>query len=70
MYLHHLFTLHALKPNKYGFRKNYINKNNILNYAESCTSFQPVLKKNKQPTPNKQEKDLARLELKACTAEN
>lgn len=26
MYLHHLFTLHALKLNKYGFRKNYINK--------------------------------------------
>lgn len=31
-YLHHLFTLQALKLNKYGFRKNNINKNKIIRF--------------------------------------
>lgn len=47
MHLHHLFTSHALKLNKYGFSKSYINKNKIHNYAESSVPFQPVFKKKK-----------------------
>lgn len=63
-YLHHLFTLRALKLNKYGFRKNDINKNKSHNYAVSSVPFQSVLKKINN------NKDLVRLELKAGTAEH
>lgn len=68
MYLHHLFTLHALTLNKYGSRKNYTNKNKIRNYAEPSIPFQRVFK-NKIKS-NRREKDLVHLELKAGTAEN
>lgn len=63
-YLHHLFILHALQLDRYGFWKNDINKNKIQNYAELSLPFQYVFKKNRT------ENDLVCLEIKTGTAQN